>query len=150
MADMGRPLFSPSSMFWRVNSDLASRLPALRTVLMQIAHPLIAAGVAEHSRFRVHRFARLYRTSMAAAAITFGSRELALRTIASINRRHERVHGTLRTEAGAFPAGTPYDANDPELKFWVLGTIIESTLLVHELFVSPLSARQPHEYSTHP
>src|SRR5262249_17852965 len=54
--------------------------------------------------------------------------------------------GALRTEAGAFPAGTPYDANDPELKFWVLGTIIESALLVHELFVSPLSANQREEY----
>jgi uncharacterized protein (DUF2236 family) len=146
MKDMGRPLFSPSSMFWRVNRELASSLAGPRAVLMQIAHPLVAAGVAEHSRFREHRFARLYRTSMAAAAITFGSRELALRTIASINRRHDRVHGALRTEAGAFPAGTPYDANDPELKFWVLGTIIESTLLVHELFVSPLSASQREEY----
>src|SRR5215471_13667893 len=143
---MGRPLFSPSSMFWRVNRELASSLAGPRAVLMQIAHPLIAAGVAEHSRFREHRFARLYRTSMAAAAITFGSRELALRTIASINRRHDRVHGTLRTEAGAFPAGTPYDANDPELKLWVLGTIIESTLLVHDLFVAPLSSAQREEY----
>src|SRR5262249_49508017 len=122
MRNMGRPLFSPSSMFWRVNRELASSHAGPRAVLMQIAHPLVPAGVPEHSRFRDHRFARLYRTSMAAAAITFGSRELALRTLASINRRHERVHGTLRAEAGAFPAGTPYDANDPELKLWVLGT----------------------------
>src|SRR5262245_55644034 len=136
---MGRPLFSPSSMFWRVNRELASSLAGPRAVLMQIAHPLIAAGVAEHSRFREHRFARLYRTSMAAAAITFGSRELVLRMTASINRRHDRVHGALRTEAGAFPQEQRTMPNDPELKFWVLGTIIESTLLVNELFVSPLS-----------
>src|SRR5436853_5039363 len=71
---MGQPLFSPSSVFWRVNRELASGLAGPRAVLMQIAHPLIAAGVAEHSRFREHRFARLYRTSLAAGAITFGSR----------------------------------------------------------------------------
>ena len=145
---MGQPLFSPSSMFWKVNRELASGLAGPRAVLMQIAHPLIAAGVAEHSRFRKHRFARLYRTSMAAAAITFGSRDLALRTIEIINRRHQRVHGMLQKEAGAYPRGTRYDANDPELKLWVLGTIIESTLLVHDLFVAPLSDRQREQYYT--
>src|SRR5215510_11159418 len=68
---MGQPFFSPSSVFWRVNRELASGLAGPRAVLMQIAHPLVAAGVTEHSRFRQHRLARLYRTSVAAAAITF-------------------------------------------------------------------------------
>src|SRR5262245_5267660 len=143
---MGQPLFSPSSMFWKINRELASGLAGPRAVLMQIAHPLIAAGVAEHSQFRKHRFARLYRTSMAAAAITFGSRELAQRTIEAINRRHQRVHGTLQQQAGEFPPGTVYDANDPQLKLWVLGTIIESTLLVHDLFVARLSDAQRQAY----
>src|SRR5215510_2825632 len=94
--EMWRPLFSSSSTFWRVNRELVSGLAGPRAVLMQIAHPLIAAGVADHSRYREHRFARLYRTSMAAAAITFGSRDLALRAIGSINKRHLTVHGRLQ------------------------------------------------------
>src|SRR2546422_2593000 len=89
---MGQPLFSPSSVFWRVNRELASGLAGPRAVLMQIAHPLVAAGVAEHSRFRQHRLARLYRTSMAAAAITFGSREFALRAIRSVNEKRSEEH----------------------------------------------------------
>jgi uncharacterized protein (DUF2236 family) len=113
---------------------------------MQIGHPLIAAGVAEHSQFRSHRFLRLYRTSLAAAAITFGSRAFALRTIRSINRKHERVHGVLRSQSGAFPEGTPYDANDPELKLWVMSTITDSTLLLYTLFVSPLSDDEREKY----
>jgi uncharacterized protein (DUF2236 family) len=143
---MGAPLFSPSSVFWRVNRELASGLAGPRAVLMQIAHPLIAAGVAEHSRFREHRFARLYRTSVAAAAITFGSRDFAFRTVASINRIHDRVHGVLQSQAGIFSAGTAYDANNPELKLWVLSTVTESTLLVYDLFVSPLSNEEREEY----
>src|SRR5438034_8644184 len=106
---MGQPLFSPSSVFWRVNRELASGLAGPRAVLMQIAHPLVAAGVAEHSRFRSHRFARLYRTSLAAAAITFGSRDVALRVVRLINQKHQKVHGVLRERAGSFPAGSPYD-----------------------------------------
>jgi uncharacterized protein (DUF2236 family) len=143
---MEQPLFSPSSVFWRVNRELASGFAGPRAVLMQIAHPLVAAGVAEHSRFREHRFARLYRTSLAAAAITFGSRDVALRAVESINRIHRRVHGALRSQVGGFPAGTPYDANDPQLKLWVLSTITDSTLLVYDLFISPLSDDERRQY----
>jgi uncharacterized protein (DUF2236 family) len=143
---MSQPLFSPSSVFWRVNRELASGLAGPRAVLMQIAHPLIAAGVAEHSQFRSHRFARLYRTALAAAAITFGSREFALRVVRLINQKHQQVHGLLPSAAGPFPAGTPYDANDPELKLWVLSTVTDSTLLQYDTFVSPLSNEECGAY----
>ena len=143
---MSQPLFSPSSVFWRVNREFATGLAGPRAVLMQIAHPLIAAGVANHSRFREHRLARLYRTSLAATAITFGSQDFALWAIRSINRKHQAVHGVLRSRVGVFPPGTPYDANDPELKLWVLSTIMDSTLLVYDMFASPLSNGEREEY----
>jgi uncharacterized protein (DUF2236 family) len=143
---MARPLFDPRSVFWKVNREIACSFAAPRAVLMQIAHPLVAAGVAEHSQFRKHRLARLYRTSLAAAAITFGTRDFAIRAVQSINRKHQAVHGVLKTHAGIFPAGTPYDANDPELKLWVLSTITESTLLVYDLFVSRLSMEERARY----
>lgn len=139
MGHMRSPLFSPKSVFWKVNREIACAFAAPRAVMMQIAHPLVAAGVAEHSQFRKHRLARLYRTSLAAAAITFGSRDFALRAVRSINQKHLKVHGVLKAQAGIFPCGTPYDANDPELKLWVLATITDSTLLVYERFVSRLS-----------
>src|SRR5215510_5858310 len=146
MRSMGRPLFSPSSMFWRVKRELASSLAGPRAVLMQIAHPLVAAGVADHSRFRTHRFARLYRTSMAAAAITFGSRELALRVIRSINRKHEKVHGTLRTQSGIFPPRTTYDANDREFQRWVLSAVTAAAALTYGALVGALADRDREEY----
>lgn len=143
---MSKRLFSPQSVFWKVNREIASSFAAPRAVLMQIAHPLVAAGVAEHSHFRKHRLARLYRTSLAAAAITFGTEDVAFRAVRSINRKHQKVHGVLREPAGIFPAGTPYDANDPELKLWVLNTITDSTLLVYDLFVSRLSIEDRERY----
>jgi uncharacterized protein (DUF2236 family) len=141
-----RTFFSPKSIFWRVNREIAVGFAAPRAVLMQIAHPLVAAGVAEHSEFRTHRFARLYRTAFAAAAITFGSRDFAIKAVQTVNRKHEKVHGVLRESAGIFPAGTPYDANDPELKLWVLNTITDSTLLAYELLVAKLSPSEREEY----
>jgi uncharacterized protein (DUF2236 family) len=143
---MRQLLFSPASVFWRVNREFTTGLAGPRAVLMQISHPLVAAGVADHSRFREHRLARLYRTSIAAAAITFGSRRLAVRAVNKINRIHTRVHGMLREDTGRFKAGTPYDANDPELKFWVLATITDSSLAVYERFVAPLTAEERESY----
>jgi uncharacterized protein (DUF2236 family) len=143
---MKPPLFAPGSVFWRVNRELVSGLAGPRAVLMQIAHPLVAAGVADHSHFREHRFARLYRTAMAAAAITFCSEDLARKAIQAIDRRHKNVHGFLREQAGAFPPGTPYDANNPDLKLWVLSTITDSTILVYDCFVKPLSLLEREEY----
>src|SRR6185436_20584615 len=64
-------LFRSSSVFWRVNREITTGLAGPRAVLMQIAHPLVAAGVADHSRYRDARFGRLYRTALAAASITF-------------------------------------------------------------------------------
>ena len=64
----------------------------------------------------------------------------------AIDRRHLKVHGVLREPAGAFAAGTPYDANDPDLKLWVLNTITDSTLLVYDRFVRPLSHREREDY----
>ena len=103
MGHMRSPLFSPKSVFWKVNREIACAFAAPRAVMMQIAHPLVAAGVAEHSQFRKHRLARLYRTSLAAAAITFGSRDFALRAVRSINQKHLKVHGVLKAQAGIFP-----------------------------------------------
>jgi uncharacterized protein (DUF2236 family) len=143
---VNRPIFSPKSVFWRVNREIACGFAAPRAVLMQIAHPLVAAGVAEHSEFRSHRFARLYRTAFAATAITFGSRDFALRAVKMVNQKHKAVHGELKAQAGMFPAGTPYDANDPELKLWVLSTITDSTLLAYEMFVKRLSPNDREQY----
>jgi uncharacterized protein (DUF2236 family) len=143
---MKKSIFSPGSVFWRVNREIACAFAAPRAVLMQVAHPLVAAGVAEHSDFRKRRFARLYRTAFAAAAITFGSRDFALRAVKTVNQKHKAVHGVLKAQAGIFPAGTPYDANDPELKLWVLSTITDSTLLAYDLFVSRISAEDREQY----
>jgi uncharacterized protein (DUF2236 family) len=139
-------LFSPASTFWRVNRELVLGVAGSRALLMQLAHPLIAAGVADHSNFRQHRFARLYRTAQAMADITFGSVSEACQAARHMQYCHRRVTGTLRENAGPYSAGTQYDANDPCLKLWVLATIIDSSLLVYSGFVGPLTLAEREGY----
>jgi uncharacterized protein (DUF2236 family) len=132
-----------------VNAERLALLGWGRAILLQLAHPLIAAGVYEHSAFRANAriaAARLHATVRAMLALTFGTdaeRESALHGIRTI---HQRVHGTLPHAVGPFPAGTPYSAEDPALVLWVHLTLLESVPLVYDLFVAPLSDRDRDEY----
>ena len=116
-----------------------------RAILMQLAHPLVAAGVDQHSTFRAHPLApirRLHDTIHAMLALTFGTPAEVTRAADGINRIHDRVHGTLREDTGRFRAGTCYSAHDPELLVWVELTLLESLPLAYETFVAPLSDRE--------
>jgi uncharacterized protein (DUF2236 family) len=113
-----------------------------RAILLQLAHPLVAAGVDDHSTFRAHPLApvqRLHATIQTMLALTFGTPADMAGAAQRINRIHDRVHGTLGESAGRFRAGTPYSAHDPELLAWVELTLLDSLPLAYETFIGPLS-----------
>src|SRR5262249_23799688 len=64
--------FSPDMMFWQVDREIVLLLAGGRALLMQLAHPKIAAGVADHSHFKQDPLGRLYRTMSTMWSITFG------------------------------------------------------------------------------
>ncbi len=120
-----------------------------RAILLQVAHPLVAAGVAQFSPF--DKDARSYvrrvqRTVGGMLAITFGPPEVARATIDRINEIHTRVHGTLDRQVGVFPAGTRYSASDPELLLWVHATLVESMILTYEKLVAPLRPSEKDDF----
>jgi uncharacterized protein (DUF2236 family) len=141
-----RGLFSPEDYFWRVNRELLVNLAGSRALMMELAHPLIAAGVADHSNFRRRPLGRLYRTARAMTDITFGTTNAVHRAARHINHCHQHVHGILAKDAAPFPGGTKYHANDPALKLWVLATLVDSVPLVYDLFVRPLSPVEREGY----
>ena len=51
----------PTSVAERINGERLVVLGWGIAILLQVAHPLVAAGVAEHSSFTRHRFSRLGR-----------------------------------------------------------------------------------------
>jgi len=116
-----------------------------RAVLLQLSHPLVAAGVSDYSHFDQNArgfVRRVRRTVGGMLAITFGTPEVAQEVIGRINRIHDQVNGSLRQEVGVFPAGTPYSARDPQLLLWVHATLVESMVLTYERLVSPLSVSE--------
>jgi uncharacterized protein (DUF2236 family) len=133
----------------RVNAERVVLLGWSRAILLQLAHPLVAAGIADHSGFRggaVAAAGRLHQTVRAMLNLAFGDRAAAQATIARIRAIHRRVHGELREPAGPFPAGHPYSADDPALLLWVHATLIESVLLAYEQLVEPLSDADRDQY----
>ena len=55
-------LFGPRSITWKINRESVLLLGGGRALLLQIAHPLVAAGVGAHSDFRTDPLGRLQRT----------------------------------------------------------------------------------------
>jgi uncharacterized protein (DUF2236 family) len=133
----------------KVNREVIVLLGWGPAILMQFAHPLVAAGVAEHSSFRAgpsERVRRLRQTLDAMLALTFGTPEQAARAARGINAIHDRVHGELSEPGGPFPRGTAYSAHDPELLRWVHATMLDMLPRTYELFIGPLAIEEKDRY----
>jgi uncharacterized protein (DUF2236 family) len=134
---------------WKLQREVVLLLAWGPAILLQLAHPLVARGVADHSAFhgeRWGRIRRLHRTLHAMLRLSFGTESEALAVVARINGIHDRVHGRLPAAAGAFPAGTAYSAHDPALLAWVHATLLEMNLRVYELFVADLTPDAKDHY----
>src|SRR5690349_13092641 len=103
-------------MVWRVDREAAVLLASgPRALLLQVAHPKVAAAVADHSRYASDPLGRLERTLDAIYSFAFADLPTARAAVARVNRRHGPVKGTLPDAVGAHPAGDAYDALDPTL-----------------------------------
>ena len=127
----------PESITWKVNREMIVVAGWGRAILLQLAHPAVAAGVHDHSSFRgslLSSFWRLHSTVGAMLSLTFGDTEDMITAAARINTIHDRVRGAT------------YSAHDPDLQRWVHGTLLESIPLTYELLVGPLTARERDRY----
>ena len=124
-------------MLRRVAGEPALLLGGPRALLMQVAHPKIAAAVAEHSDFRERPWLRLWKTLDAVVLCVFGSERQRRAALASVHGTHDRIRGRLKDGAGAWPARTRYTAHDPEAQAWVLLTLADTSEVVFERLVRP-------------
>ncbi len=131
-------LFRDGCWLRRISSEAVLLFGGGRALLLEIAHPLVAAGVAEHSSFRTDPFGRLQRTLEAMSAITFKDQAAVVSAVRSVATAHVPVRGRLAQTAGPFAAGTRYSGRDPELMRWVWATLVDTAWVVYERFVGPL------------
>ncbi|MDP9440701.1 MAG: DUF2236 domain-containing protein [Actinomycetota bacterium] len=134
-------LFGPASEVWRIGRERVLTAGGPAALLLQLAHPLVAAAVADHSDFQADPLRRLRATLDTTLTVTFGDREQAAAAAARVRSRHRQVSGRTRTAVGRFPAGTGYRAEDPQLALWVHATLVWTALEIYDGFVAPL----PHQ-----
>src|SRR5207245_5849892 len=120
--DLGR--FGPESVVWRVHRERALLLSAPAAVLMQLAHPLVGAAIAEHTNRDRSVVDRAGATIGLNLAVIFGDTEQAERAALHVRDLHTSIHGQLLAAVGTFPAGSSYRADDPELLRWGHATIV--------------------------
>lgn len=126
MTDPG--LYGPASEAWRLNRESMLLLGAgPRALLLQVAHPAVAAGVADHSDFRADPWRRLAGTLRSYLTIVYGSTSAARAEIRRLNALHRGI------------SGPGYAARDPALSLWVHATLIDSTMAVADAWLAPVS-----------
>ncbi len=137
-------LMNPNGVAWRLQREAVMLLGGRRALLMQIAHPAVAAAVAEHSHFKQDPFGRLRRTIEPMFTLAFGTAEQA----EAAYRQVDSVHARVRSPAGAdVPAGgISYSARDPELLFWVHATLVDTVMVVYQRLVGDLGARDARRF----
>ena len=132
-------LFGPDSVAWRVDREVIVLAGGSCALLMQAAHPVVAAGVDEHSSYATDPFGRLRRTLTSSFDVVFGTRSRADAAIRRVNAIHAAVRGQL-------PDGAAYSAADPEALLWVHATLVDTALRIYSRFVGPLSADEERRY----
>jgi uncharacterized protein (DUF2236 family) len=105
-----------------------------RALLLQIAHPQVAAGVNDHSDFRADPWRRLAGTLRSYLTIVYGSTAVARAEIRRLNTLHRTI------------TGPGYAARDPELSLWVHATLVDSTMAVADAWLEPLSPARRATY----
>lgn len=116
-----------------------------RALIIGATHPVPYVGTSDRTWAKEHPFERLARTAKAFEVVYFGSKRQADQMLAAVHSLHEKVKGELRQDEGTFPAGTRYDAFDPELMFWTMAMLADSSRACFEALVRPLSIGEREE-----
>lgn len=124
-------LYGRESISWEVNRRWFPLIGGPRAAILQTCDPAVAAGVANYSAFRTNPLGRLDHTLDAMLTISFASPERRDAMLKQLRGIHARVRGTTAD-------GAKYRANDPELQYWVLATLVDTTFEVERRYVGEM------------
>ena len=132
--------FTPGSTFWEMNREQVVLLGGGRVLLMQIAHPMVAEAVYNHSYVFKKPLLRLHRTLSLTFDIVYAPKHEADAAVAEIERAHHPAVGHLADAVGKHEAGAAYNARNPRQGLWVWATLVEGAMYTYERLVAPVDA----------
>src|SRR5436309_7254512 len=141
-ADPLSGVFGPLSMTWQVDREAAIFLGAGRALLLQLAHPWVAAAIEQHSDTFANPVGRFHRTFSTVFTMVFGTLAQSLEAARRLHHRHASIRGTLRSAAGPFPEGSLYCANEASALRWVHETCADRDGTAYALVLPALTQEQ--------
>jgi uncharacterized protein (DUF2236 family) len=129
-----------NSIVWQRACDWRILIAGGRSLVLQVAHPVVAAGVAQHSNFAADPWRRLIGTlEMYVGGVLFGWPDGALNSSARLRKMHERISGVDLN-------GRQYHALQPDAFAWVHATLVDGLFSMLERFGSPLRGVELDQY----
>ncbi len=129
--------YGPDSMMWRINREAVLLGAGPAALLLQVAHPMVAEGVAHHSTFEEDPWKRLHGTIATTMDLVFGDGHAAERAVRRLNGVHAAIRGEALDE-DARRLAESYRALDPKLLLWVQVTLIMTSVEAYQRWVGPL------------
>ncbi len=118
---MGAPYAGAMTRIADVSAEAILLAGGGAAILQQLANPVVARGVAEHSDFADRPLDRLHGTLTYLYVIVYGTPEEAARIARQVGHAHAPVPG----------------ARDVGPQLWVAATLYETARRVHELVLGP-------------
>ena len=126
----------PGSVVWRVGGDWTMMLGGGRALILQVAHPTVAAGVSQFSDYEEAPWRRLAGTLDLYMRVVYGARD---ETAAAAGARLRALHRRIK---GVDPDGRRYHALDPPAFHWVHATLVETMVEMLRRFARPPTAHE--------
>jgi uncharacterized protein (DUF2236 family) len=131
-------IVGPESLTWQFGSDVRLYLAPLYPLLLQVAHPTVAAGVRDYSDFDRRPWQRLWGTIDYLLVLHYGGAD-AVATGRRLRELHKRFTG-VRAD------GEPYYALEREAYAWVHATLLEAYVSGHRHFGRPMTREQVERF----
>ncbi len=82
VADPQAGLFGPGSVMWRISRESSIFLGSAPAIMLQLAHPWVAAAIVDHSPVLTDPIGRFHRTFATMYTLARGSSDSVLRSVA--------------------------------------------------------------------
>ncbi len=141
--DPDAPLpFGRNSLVRAAVAEPATALLVQRALVMEVAHPKVAAAVAHHSHFQRRPLTRAWVTVDTALRLVFGDERTARGAARQIYGVHDHIHGYVEPSDGLWPEDEAYTAHDASLLAWVWATLVDTTEMAFTRWVRPFDATE--------
>ncbi len=137
MADLPATPLGPGAVAWYAASDTRFLLVAIRTLVLQVAHPMVGAAVGQQSVYKDDPYGRLWRTAMSVIRQVFGGYATAEEGL-----RLLELHKDIQ---GVDNQGRRYSAMNPAAYVWVHATMFDAWRLFLRDYGPGLDAEQEEQ-----